>query len=272
MSKRGSRGYSPAARNATKVLLPPLIRAAMRRDWRGHEHIPRTGGVILAGNHLSYADWAADALFTHEAGRYPAFLIKSGVFDVTVIGPFLRELGQLPVRRGQADAALVLKEAERSLAAGECVIFYPEGTATRDPDLWPMRARTGVARLALTTGAPVIPVATWGAHIILPYGSKKPRLRPRTTVRIQAGPAVDLSAFEGKPLTRDVLRDATEAIMADIAGLLGEIRGERPPAAPFDPAAARRERARGQAGTSAADGTSASERPGGDGPRRAAPT
>jgi 1-acyl-sn-glycerol-3-phosphate acyltransferase len=242
MSKQADRGYSPAWRRGTTVVLPPIIKAMMKRDWRGREHIPRTGSVIIAPNHLSYADWAAVALFTYQAGRYPAFLIKSPVFDVRLIGPFLRTVGQLPVQRGQADAALVLKDAERSLRAGECLVVYPEGTASRDPALWPMVAKTGVARLALVTGAPVIPVAHWGAQVILPYGSKKPHVVPRHLVRMLAGPPVDLSAYAGQPLTRDVLRAATAAVMADITALLAQLRGEPAPAVPFDPAAARRAR------------------------------
>jgi 1-acyl-sn-glycerol-3-phosphate acyltransferase len=230
-------GYSPAWRSGTKVFLPPLIRSLMKRDWRGHEQIPRHGGVLVAANHLSYADWPAMSLFVHEAHRYPVFLIKAPAFDVKLIGPFLRSLGQLPVRRGEADAALVLQEGERALAAGECVVIYPEGTATRDPAGWPMVARTGVARLALATGVPVIPVAQWGAQEILPYGSTRPHLMPRRVVRMLAGPPVDLTAYAGAPLTREVMRGATNAIMADIAALLGDLRGERPPATVYDPAA-----------------------------------
>ena len=240
MSRRANQNYSPAVRGFTKVVLPLPIRSVMKRDWHGQEHIPREGGVIVAGNHLSYADWAAMALFLHEAGRYPAFLIKSSAFNVKLLGPFLHACGQLPVNRGSADAALVLKDAESALAQGECVLIYPEGTATRDPAKWPMVAKTGVARMALDTGYPVIPVATWGAQEILPYGSKKVHLLPRHTVHMLAGPAVDLSAYADQPLSRDVLRAATATIMADITGLLAQIRGEAPPATPYDPAAARR--------------------------------
>ena len=195
MSGRQGRRYSQAWRNGTKVVLPPLIKSVMKRDWRGYQHFPREGGMLVAANHLSYADWPAMSLFVHEAGRYPAFMIKSSAFDVKLIGPFLRVLGQLPVRRGEADAANVLKVAEQALADGECVIIYPESTATRDPDQWPMLAKTGVARLALATGAPVIPVAHWGTRNVLPYGSKKPRLFPRQTVRTVAGKPVDLSSI-----------------------------------------------------------------------------
>jgi 1-acyl-sn-glycerol-3-phosphate acyltransferase len=240
MSDRGNQDYSPAVRRFTKIVLPVPIKSIMKRDWHGHEHIPRSGGVIVAANHLSYADWAAMALFIHEAGRYPAFLIKSSAFNVKGVGPFLRAAGQFPVNRGAADAALVLNDAERGLAQGECLIFYPEGTATRDPDLWPMVPKTGVARLALTTGMPVIPVAQWGTQDILPYGTKKLSAIPRHLVKMQAGPPVDLSGFEGEPMSRDVLRAAAAKIMADITGLLAGLREQAPPAAPYDPAAARR--------------------------------
>jgi len=246
----------------------------MKRDWRGYQHFPREGGMIVAANHLSYADWPAMSLYVHEAGRYPAFMIKSSAFDVKLIGPFLRVLGQLPVYRGQADAALVLRDAEQALAAGECLVIYPEGTATRDPQLWPMVAKTGVARLALASGVPVVPVAQWGAQDIMPYGSTKPHPWPRKTVRMLAGPPVDLSDFEGKPLTRDTLRAATNAIMADITGLLAELRGGQPPAAPYDLAAVRR----AARGSTAQDPSpqekpeAATERAPGDDPREATPT
>jgi 1-acyl-sn-glycerol-3-phosphate acyltransferase len=239
VGNRAERDYSPGWRLFTKIILPPLIRSLMKLDTAGKENFPRSGGMIVAGNHLSYADWPAMALFTYWAGHYPVFTIKSPVFDVKIIGPLLRKFGQLPVHRGRVDAALVLTEAEKRISRGACVIFYPEGTASRDPQQWPMVARTGVARLALTTQAPVIPVACWGAQVILPYGDKKPRLFPRKTVKIVAGPPVDLSAFKGKPLTAATLREATNVIMADVTRLLAGLRGEEPPAVPYDPRAGR---------------------------------
>jgi 1-acyl-sn-glycerol-3-phosphate acyltransferase len=132
----------------------------------------------------------------------------------------------------------VLKEAEKRLAEGAAVIFYPEGTATRDPELWPMVAKTGVARLALTSGAPVIPIAHWGTQDILPYGSKKLKLFPRKTVRTVAGKPVDLSEWAGKHTSARALRSATEAIMAEVTTLVAQLRDEVPPAVPYDPNAA----------------------------------
>jgi len=243
MSKRADGSYSPAWRRASKIILWPLIQVGMKHEWHGQDNIkniPADQGLILAINHLSYADIFADSLFAYEAGRYPVFLAKSSLFDIKVLGSIIRKLGQLPVYRGQADAALVLRDAEQGIKNGACVIFYPEATVTRDPNQWPMVAKTGVARLALATGAPVIPIAHWGAQKILPYGSFRPHLVPRTTVQVSAGPPVDLSEWEGQPMTAQVLRAATERIMKDITALLAGIRGETPPAEPYHPAVARR--------------------------------
>jgi 1-acyl-sn-glycerol-3-phosphate acyltransferase len=230
-----TKAYSPFWRLVTVSVLRPLLQSLIRNKWEGTENIPRSGPVIFAPNHLSYVDWGTDALFFQANGRYPTFMIKASAFNIKFIGMVLRRAGQLPVHRGRADAALVLKQAERDLADGAAVIVYPEGTATRDPELWPMVAKTGVARLALTTGAPVIPVAHWGTQVILPYGSKDLKLFPRKIVRTVAGPPVDLSRWEGGRLSGSALREATAAIMADVTALVAELRGETPPVIPYDP-------------------------------------
>src|SRR6202012_6273491 len=200
----------------TVMLFRPVISLLVRNKWEGQENIPRKGPVILSPNHMSCLDWGTDAVFFYGAGRYPTFMIKKSAFGVPVIGKMLVGCGQIPVNRGAADAALALKQAEQALSEGAAVIIYPEGTATRDPDLWPMVAKTGVARLAIATGAPVIPVGQWGAQHILPYGSKKPKLFPRKTVWMKAGPPVDLSAYAGQRLGASTLRAATADIMAAI--------------------------------------------------------
>jgi 1-acyl-sn-glycerol-3-phosphate acyltransferase len=213
--------------------------------------------MIVAANHLSYADVLAVALFVDGTDRYPVYLAKASLFKIKLLGPILAKLGQLPVYRGQTDAALVLRDAEQGVRDGACVVFYPEGTVTRDPAMWPMLAKTGVARLALTTGAPVIPVGHWGAQVVLPYGSFKPRVIPRRMVRLVAGPPVDLTEFAGRPIDTATLRAATDKIMADVAGLVGTLRGEDPPAQPYHPAIARRDeraRARAAAGDAASNG------------------
>lgn len=228
------RPYSPTWRLVSVVVLRPLVQALIRNKRGGRENIPRTGGVLVAANHLSYLDWASDGTFLHACGRYPVFLIKASAFEVKGIGGFLRKAGQVPVRRGSRDAALALGEAEKRLAEGAAVIIYPEGTATRDPDRWPMTARTGVARLALATGVPVIPLAHWGTQDVLAYGEKKPRLFPRKTVSVLAGRPVDLSQWAGQH-SAEALRAATDAIMTQVAELVGQLRGENPPPVPYDP-------------------------------------
>jgi 1-acyl-sn-glycerol-3-phosphate acyltransferase len=233
--------YSRAWRNVSKIILRPGIRMMMRLDWHGQENIPADGPVILAANHLSYMDIFAVSLFADSARRYPVFLAKSSLFTIPVIGRVITRLGQLPVYRGQADAALVLKQAAELAARNSaCVIFYPEATVTRDPEQWPMVAKTGVARLALEQNIPVVPIAHWGAQRILPYGKFVPKLLPRKTVQVVAGPPVDLSEFAGQPLSNAVLRPATDKIMTAVAGLLGGLRSQQPPAEFYHPAVARR--------------------------------
>jgi len=240
MGKRADGSYSNAWRGVSKIILRPTIRALMKHDWQGRENFLPADGMIVAANHLSYADVLALALFCDQSGRYPTFLAKSSLFKIPVLKSILPRLGQLPVYRGQADAALVLRDAEQGVRNGACVVFYPEGTVTRDPALWPMVAKTGVARLALETGAPVVPVAHWGAQDVLPYGTIRPHLVPRRTVHLIAGPPVDLSEFAGLPLDSATLRAATDKIMAEVTALVGKLRGEDPPSEPYHPAVARR--------------------------------
>jgi 1-acyl-sn-glycerol-3-phosphate acyltransferase len=228
--------YSSAWRLVSVIVLRPLVWALIRNRWDGQENVPRMGGVILAANHLSYLDWAPDGAFSHACGRYPVFMIKASAFEVKGIGGFLRKAGQLRVHRGSRDAAVALKAAEKRLAEGAAVVIYPEGTVTRDPARWPMAAKTGVARLALATGVPVIPIAHWGTQDILPYGEKKPRLFPRKSVHVVAGGPVDLSPWAGQQHSAKALRAATDAIMAQVAELVGQLRGETPPPVPHDPA------------------------------------
>ncbi len=230
-----SKSYSPAWRLFTVILFRPVISVLLRNKWAGQENIPKQGPVILAPNHMSYLDWGTDSVFFYGAGRYPTFMIKASAFKVRFIGRLLVGCGQIPVNRGGKDAAAALQRAEAALAEGAAVIIYPEGTATRDPDLWPMASKTGVARLALATGAPVIPVARWGTQDVLPYGSTKPKLWPRRTVRTVAGKPVDLSEWAGKQTSAKALRAATDAIMAEVTALLATLRDEEPPAVVFDP-------------------------------------
>jgi 1-acyl-sn-glycerol-3-phosphate acyltransferase len=238
--------YSRWWRGLTIAIVPSALRLLVTERWQGREHVPREGGVIVAANHVSEADPLAICHYIYRCGgRYPIFLAKASLFAKGPVGSVVRGTGQIPVLRGGTSAADSLAVAEEALAAGQCLIVYPEGTCTRDPDLWPMTGQTGAARLALSTGTPVIPLATWGSHELLPYrkGEKggladalKPGFHPlpRKTVQILAGPPVDLGRYQGQPLTAPTLRAATTDIMTAVTGLVGELRGEQPPAELYD--------------------------------------
>jgi 1-acyl-sn-glycerol-3-phosphate acyltransferase len=227
-------------RLAAVIAKPPLI-VLFKRDWRGMEHIPADEGFITAVNHNSYLDPLSYAHFQYNTGRVPRFLAKAALFKPFFVGTLLRGTGQIPVFRESTDAANAFRAAVTAIESGECVAFYPEGTLTRDPDMWPMVSKTGVARVALLTKAPVIPVAQWGANEAMPPYAKEKKFRffPRKTLRVLAGPPVDLDAYYGLEPTAETLREVTETIMRAVTGLLAELRGEPAPEGLFDPRKAR---------------------------------
>lgn len=220
----------------TVSLLHALLRPVTKRDWRGQKLLPRTGGVVVVTNHISNVDPLALGQYLAFSGRWPRFLAKESIFRVPVVGAVVRACGQIPVRRDSAAARDALAPAVTAVQQGRAVVVYPEGTITRDPNLWPMRGRTGAARLALQTDAPVIPIGQWGAQEIM-YGKQRtlPRLLPRKTLRLETGPPVPLDDLRGVPVTAEVLAEATERIMAAITALVAGLRGGQPPAERFDP-------------------------------------
>ena len=215
-------------------MIRPFLFSVTRRDWRGTENFPADGGFIAAANHMTNIDPLTFAHFLYDSGFAPKILAKSSLFTVPVLGPVLRATGQIPVFRNSADARKSLQAAVTALEDGECVAVFPEGTLTRDPDLWPMVGKTGVARLALTTRVPVIPAAQWGAHNLLGRYEKLLKPFPRKHVTVVAGPAVYLDDLYDRPLDTVTLREATERVMAAITALLEDIRGEQAPAVRFD--------------------------------------
>ncbi len=210
------------------ISIPPTS-ALFRRTWRGIENVPESGGTILAINHVSYIDPLLVIRFVYDAGRIPRFLAKASLFKIFGFRWVLRGAKQIPVYRGSAEAGDSLRDAEAALRDGELVMIYPEGTVTRDPDWWPMKSMTGIARLALATGAPVIPVAQWGAQYSVDWYAKKFRLFPRKDVVFQAGPPVDLSAYRDRPVNAALLREVTDTIMRAVRDQLAEVRGQTPP-------------------------------------------
>ncbi|MGE9807875.1 lysophospholipid acyltransferase family protein [Janibacter sp. G1551] len=217
-------------------ILRPLLMVLTKRDWRGQEHIPATGGFVVCANHISHFDPLTFAHFMFDSGRPAYFLGKVSVFQVPFVGFILRKAGQVPVYRETPQAADAMRAAVAAVNAGKPVAVYPEGTLTREPDIWPMRGKTGAARIALETRCPVLPVAQWGAQEVIPvHGHARPHLFPRKTMHMRVGPPIDLSDLYGAPLTRELLLLATERIMDGIENELEQIRGAKAPAERYDP-------------------------------------
>lgn len=228
---RHSEQVGPYMRFAV-IVIYPLTSLLFRLRWRHIERIPATGPAIIAVNHISYADPLLFGRFIWDAGRVPRYLAKASLFKLPFpFGRIVRGAGQIPVYRGTADAAQALQGAVAALRRGEMVLIYPEGTVTRDPDFWPMQAKTGVARLALLApGVPVIPVGQWGPQNFLDFYHRRFRPLPRTTVSVSVGEPVDLSEYAGREPTGLLLHEMTDRIMTAIRAEVAELRGEPAPA------------------------------------------
>jgi 1-acyl-sn-glycerol-3-phosphate acyltransferase len=221
-------------------LAVPIVKTALlattKRTWIDGEKIPATGGCILVFNHVSHVDPLTAAHIVYDHGRLPRYLAKSGLFKNRALARFLRAAGQIPVERLSKNAIGAFDAAVQAVRAGECVVVYPEGTLTRDPDLWPMAGKSGAARIALETGAPVIPIGQWGAHNLLYPYAKKPRLFPRTRITMKVGdpvPLDDLAAVQ--PRTLAVINQATARIMSALTTVVEDLRQEKAPTERFDP-------------------------------------
>ncbi len=216
-------------------LLIPFMELVGRYRLHGTQNIPAVGSVVVSPNHYSDIDPIVIGYGLYKLGRMPRFLAKASLFRIPVVGWMFRKAGQVPVERAGRNAANPLAAARRVAAAGHVVVIYPEGTLTRDPDLWPMRGKFGAVRTALDAGIPLIPAVSWGAQKILPrYG--RLRLFPRQDVDVVFGPPLDLAEFAGKSGDSKALAAATTKLMNTLAAMVGELRGETPPAKRWDPA------------------------------------
>ena len=224
---------SPFYRFAARGAIIPFLKAVSRQKVTGTENIPREGGFITVANHLTDLD-SLTAMRAMVDADVPVYsLAKSTLFDVPVLGAILRAGGQIPVHRATKEAGDSLKEAERVLRSGEVIMVFPEGTLSRDPLQWPMTGKTGAARLAMATGAPVVPMGQWGAQLVMGTYSKVIRPFPRKEVRILIGEPLDLSRFGSDTTDHDAVRACTAEIMRAITALVEQLRGEKAPR-PYD--------------------------------------
>ncbi|WP_051208521.1 lysophospholipid acyltransferase family protein [Propionicicella superfundia] len=217
-----------------------LLRLTTRQDWRPGGGLPRTGGVIVVVNHVSNFDPVALGHFLIGSGRWPRYLAKRELWDVPVLGWLLRELEQIPVARNTQRASDALTAARQALERGRCVVVYPEGTITDDPEGWPMTGRPGAAILACETGCPVVPIGQWGAQEVMGYRHPTfPRLVPRKVMRMAVGVPFPAMTPEPEPSPERV-RALTIAYMDAVAALVGSLRGRTPPADRYDPRVGKR--------------------------------
>src|SRR5215213_11662483 len=193
--------HEPGAQAISTVIriVHAVLRPLTRRDWRGQQKVPQSGGVIFVANHISNADPLAVGQFLAFSGRWPRFLAKASVFEIPIVGRIIAGSGQIPVLRDSTKSKDALIAAAEAIEQGRALVIYPEGTITEDPDLWPMRGKTGAARLAFTTGCPVVPIGQWGAQELMPGRTPGfPKLFPRKTLRVAAGDPVSLDDLRTK--------------------------------------------------------------------------
>jgi len=217
----------------------------------------RAGPLILAGNHISNFDPMAVTLATRRRNIAPRMMATGGLFRAPLVGAFMAKAGHIPVDRGKESIANAVPAAVQALRQRSIVFIYPEGRIGLVPGLWPERAKTGLARLAMATGSPVVPVATWGSHEVIAYHGRGPMMRTllrsiwrRPVVRIHFGAPVDLSDLREGVIGH--AQQASDRVMDALTTELARLRQDEPrlpryrdPTRPVSVARAHRPRRRG---------------------------
>jgi 1-acyl-sn-glycerol-3-phosphate acyltransferase len=197
-----------------RAVVRPALRSGLRWTIEGEDRIPEEGAVILAANHISFLDALCVAYVADRRGRQPLFLAKAALFDIPVVGAILRALGDIPAGKSRRSSGSSLDAAAEVLRDGGCLGIFPEGALS--PDLEPLAGRTGVARLAQMTGAPVLPVGLWGTHRIWAKG-RAPLPRPGVAEVVAVGAPILVDP-------NDDPREATDRIMAAICAQVSRAR------------------------------------------------
>ena len=225
---------APLIWRAAQVLARVVVALLARLEVTGDVPAPLRGSpLILAANHISPFDPIVLTAACRQRRLAPRIMATGGLFRVPVIGAAMRAAGHIRVDRGTSGVHRALDDAAAAAATGAVILVYPEGRIGLDPGLWPERGKTGAARLALACGAPVIPVAQWGSHEVLPYQTPKGliggvarALLRRPTVRVHFGEPVQLADLT--PGSPGVARLATDRIIDALTDTLAPLRPDEP--------------------------------------------
>lgn len=220
------------------ILVVPIVGLLAKIEIRGKEKLPREGSFVLAPNHYSEFDPLVVAAAVWRLGRAPRFMAKESLFRIPVVGWLLRKTGMIPVARSASAVAAkqTILQSRDLVEHGRGVIVYPEGTLTRDPELWPMRGKSGAVRLAFSGDIPLIPIAQWGTQNIMGRYQKGLSLwPPRKRVRVLIGDPVDISDLRHRAGEPSALNEATARLMNAITALLEELRDEQAPKTRWNP-------------------------------------
>ncbi|MGO1393047.1 lysophospholipid acyltransferase family protein [Agrococcus casei] len=228
-----------AAFHATAAVTLPVFGAMARVRVRNPEALPQEGPFILAPNHYSEIDPIVMGVAVWKSGRAPHFMAKASLWKIPVVKQILNGLKQIPVERSRTktSGSAPMDAAAQIIEDQAGVIVYPEGTLTRDPEMWPMRGKNGAVRLAVDAGIPLIPAAHWGTHRLMPRYGRGIRPFPRKRIDVVFGAPIDLSGVTNSHSNKQVTA-ATAELMNSISALVGELRGLEPPKERWDPARA----------------------------------
>ncbi len=238
MATRSREKSRPSVFWPLAAMVVPLVSLIAKIRVTGAEKLPREGSFVLAPNHYSEFDPLVVAVAVWRSGRAPRFMAKESLFKVPVLGWFLHRTGMIPVARtsSASSAKQTMKQSAALVEHGRGVIVYPEGTLTRDPDLWPMRGKSGAVRLALADGIPLIPMAQWGTQAIMGRYQKGLSLWPlRKPVHVLIGDPIDVSDLRARASEPAALNEATTRLMNAITVLLEQLRDEKAPAERWNP-------------------------------------
>jgi 1-acyl-sn-glycerol-3-phosphate acyltransferase len=204
----------------------PLLRVWFLWHFEGLERIPSSGPVLIACNHASYLDPLVNAYAVLRAGRRPRFLAKQELFRAPGIKWAMKGTRQIPVARGTRDRAS-LDAAQAALARGEVVLVYPEGTVTKREDGLPMPGKTGTARLALASGVPILPMASWGSTPVW-QKSGPGSLRPGRPINVRIGEPIVAAGQANGTDDHEMLVELTTQVMESLTALAVDLRDRYP--------------------------------------------